>query len=143
MIGRPPPKTLVLLALVGLGLGCSGKQPLRPYKGELPKDTEGLLRVVEDEGLEMEARVLAAIELRGRKEKGVLERLLRLLPGKEDALTLQVINTIGTLEDPKALPVLERVASERGARPGSGKFNANLDFAIKRCRERVPQGGEP
>jgi hypothetical protein len=120
----------------------AGFQHLELYAGwletERPKvsdDAEALLRIAEDKDRPLKERGDAAAELGRFKEGGVIERLSRLLPGGYDVLTLEVINALGEIGDPRALPALERVKSG-GNQPVDipGKINAVLEWAIRRCQ---------
>ena len=91
---------------------------------------ERLLRTVENKKLELGERADAVRELGKLGENGkVVDRLLALLPGEENIVTLHVIDALAQIGDPKALPVLETLGYE------SGKIHAALEYAIEQCKK--------
>src|SRR5438105_286316 len=113
--------------------GCSHGNRSQPKKDppmiELPSDAEGLLRLAENEQLRLRDRADAVERLGELKEGGeVVDRLIRLLPGRDDLLRGSIIEALGEIGDPRALPVLEKLECN------DGKNNAALKHAVKQLQ---------
>jgi hypothetical protein len=71
-----------------------------------------LLRIIEHSSLGLHERAEAAHEIGDLNEPAVVDRLVRLLPGSDDILTLQIIVAVGKLGTENAVPALEKVIQE-------------------------------
>src|SRR5262245_34915793 len=117
-MGRPHRCTCRLAMLVLLTLiGCSSKPAPSVYTlpAERPKETgtvratdtaDHLLEIVKDDRIRLRDRAEAAYLLGKRRSNTVMETFIAMLPGEDNALTLEIIVALGRIGDPRALPVL-------------------------------------
>ena len=75
---------------------------------QLRQDETILLKIVEDPAIDYDARVEAAKKLGEMKCRKAVSRLCRMLPGSADLLTFTIVCSLGAIEDPSALPRLEK-----------------------------------
>ena len=102
----------------------------------LSPEASRLLAVAEDDGKHYEDRIEAVFELWKRKEAAAADRLIKLLPGDYDAFTSELVNALGELRNPKALPALEKLYLAK-VYEHHGKIMSALVDAIREC------GGDP
>ena len=93
------------------------------------------LHIAEKRDIETGTRVAAVCRIAELGERGTVPRLLRMLPGDYDAITFEVINALGSLKDPRAAPVLDRMLSnrERNGFIVPGKIRAAAAMALTEC----------
>jgi HEAT repeat protein len=92
-------------------------------------DFDRLLDQVENAQLDMKTRAEAARQLGRLKDPEAVPRLVQLLPGGEDLLTLEILHALGEIRDPTVVPLLQRLSY------CSGKLNTACDEAIANCKE--------
>jgi HEAT repeat protein len=90
------------------------------------------LAVVEDLGRGGPEGADAAYRLKLLREEAALDRLLALLPGDGDAVTLQVVDALGMIGSPRAVPALNRMLREDEIEY-PGKLRAVIISAVRRC----------
>jgi HEAT repeat protein len=93
-------------------------------------EAERLLQIVEDKERTYEQRVRAIDQLGQRRERATVPRLLRLLPGEGDVVTLRVVIALAQIGDRRALPILRKMCDD----PNSdlpGKINSALHYAVE------------
>jgi HEAT repeat protein len=79
---------------------------------------------------------VAAIDALGRRgEPGSVARLLRLLPGDGDVVTLRVVVALGHIGDRRALPVLRKLRDDPDVH-FPGKINVSLERAVQALQRR-------
>jgi HEAT repeat protein len=93
------------------------------------------LAIAERRDIETETRVAAVCRIAELGERGTVPRLLRMLPGDYDVITFEVINALGSLKDPRASPVLDRMlsSSKRIGVEVPGKIRAAAREALSEC----------
>jgi HEAT repeat protein len=128
-ITRSAPLFLLLASLLG------ALPPSARGEGDAPSaEAKRLLAVLEDSRRDREDRALAAYELGRLKEPVTVDRLIGMLPGDYDAVTLQVVRALHLLGCPRAVPVLERMLLDEHL-PESGKLPVAIRSAIKACKK--------
>ena len=107
---------------------------------EVPPEAKRLLAIATDPAQDYQDRVHAVRDLSEFQERGVATPLLRMLPGRNDALTWQVVCTLGAIGDPRAIAPLEMMYHHPTIEY-EGQIRASIHSAIDRCkRNRVPGG---
>lgn len=96
---------------------------------------EKLLAIMEDKNRDAVERTRAASQLKEVADASCVDRLIALVPGEWDAMTVQIIYTLGEIGDKRALPVLERMDQDNTVNK-HGKINVALDHAIKKLRSQ-------
>jgi hypothetical protein len=93
------------------------------------------LHIAEKRDIDSETRVAALCRIAELGERGTVPRLLKMLPGDYDVVTLEVINTLSSLKDPRAGPVLESIlsGSEGHGIEVPGKIRAAAWIAFRAC----------
>jgi hypothetical protein len=98
-----------------------------------------LLQTVENHLLDRNTRAAAVRRLAEMREAATIWRLIKLLPGDYDTVTLEIIIALGEFGDSRVVPVLEAVRVD-AANEGieiPGQINASISLAIKACRARI------
>lgn len=109
----------------------------------LSNEAKRLFAIAEDATLALKTRADAVDEIGKLRERAAVPRLLRLLPGHYDVLTLRCLLALEEIQDPRAIPVLEQMQKE--AQDLSGKVNGALIRALAACkanRQRGEKGGK-
>jgi HEAT repeats len=130
-------KALCCLLLV-LSLGAAdGGPPIRPRSARVgpTPEAERLLRIAEDEVQPYSARVEALDQLGERREPATVPRLLRLLPGEGDVVTLRAVIALGKIGDRRALPALRKIRDDPD-QEFPGKINTALEGTIRYLEKR-------
>lgn len=114
--------------------------------GESP-DIKQLVATICNENLEGRERIAAAsmlgkVKLSESEKRMVNNTLIKLLPGKLDAITLEIIRTLGVLGDDNALKKLKEIQDLKNVSI-PGKLNAVLDSAISKIEQRYPIEAAP
>ncbi len=105
---------------------------------KIPKEAEDLLAVAEKKTNDLKTRADAAAKLGRFKEPAVVDRLLKLLPDSEGVLLFAVVNSLGEIGNPKAVPDLEKLLNSN--RDLSGKTRAAVKIAIEECKKNKKNG---
>src|SRR5688572_19646102 len=79
----------------------STEQAKEPVTIRESDSTDRLLEIVESDRFELHQRAEAARLLGNRRTNVVFERLINMLPGKDNALTLEIIVALGEHGNPK------------------------------------------
>jgi HEAT repeat protein len=90
---------------------------------------------LENERLTLERRIDAAEQLGEYGAVVVLPRMLKLLPGKYDKLTVAIVKAVGEIGDPAAVPVLQQIYAK--APPG---MRTHIETALQKCGGSVTGG---
>jgi HEAT repeat protein len=107
---------------------------------EVSPEAKRLLAIATDPKQDYQDRVRAVYDLSEFREPGVVTPLLRMLPGRNDALTHQVVDTLSVIGDPRAIDALEKML-DHPTIEYEGKIRAAISSAIESCkRNRVPGG---
>jgi len=124
------------------GLGCSdglqGLEQGQPKEasaspGAISEEALQHLLIVEDPVADRQSRRESARRLGEIGDKDVVPRLAALLPGDYDILTAEIINSLATLADPRALPKLNKMLDDPRAPVPGGFMGAQVLWAIKSC----------
>jgi hypothetical protein len=121
-------------------LSAEGGRPRDSQKVGLgvSPEAERLLLVLEDKAKPSAERVAAIERLSERREAATVPRMLRLLPGQSDVVTLRVVIVLGQMGDRAALPKLKMMRDHPNQRY-VGKINVALDSAIEQLDKRSHQ----
>jgi HEAT repeat protein len=130
----------VLVCLLASLTSCGG-DVMPPPADELtpPPSPEAAkwLAIAEDEGKDIHERIAAVVQLQKLKEEATADRLIKLLPGDYDALTLETIEALAAIRSPRALPAFKKMYHDKTILL-PGKLNSALAHAIRACG-----GGDP
>jgi len=98
------------------------------WPGPTP-EAEWLLRIAEDKGRPYKDRVKAVEQLGQRREKATVPRLLRMVPGDYDVVTLRAVIALRQIGDRRALPALQKVNNDPSVEL-PGKIRTHLQGTI-------------
>jgi WD40 repeat protein len=138
----------VCLPLVVSALLVSGDTSLgRKYQSEVlapspSAEEKQLLAAVSDEKLPYEVRIKAVRKIAALRKTGTAVTLARLLYGRADELSFEILNALGSIGDRRVLPVLrdwEQDARRQGVEL-PGQVRVALKHAIKRLEAPAPGG---
>jgi hypothetical protein len=121
----------VVVAL-GVGLSRNTQEPNESDLAVRPPSQEAIdiLRQVENRQLPVDRRASLVRQLVELNESGTSDRLIALLPGEWDALTVEVVQALGRLRASQALPTLREMAQTDRRHP-SGAVPAAIHKAIE------------
>ena len=107
---------------------------------EVSPEAKRLLAIATDPKRDYQDRVNAVYDLSEFREPGVVTPLLRMLPGRNDALTWTVVGTLGGIGDPRAIAPLEMMF-DHPTIEYEGQIRSSIRNAIERCKQNRVQGG--
>ena len=110
--------------------------PMEPAPMSDSPSTARLLEVAEDKSRDVNDRIAALIELKGRRDVPI-ERVVALLDSDKDLVVLAAVGVLSKLGDPKALPALEKkLEQEQQSRDICGVIRGSLWKAIESCKPK-------
>jgi len=125
--------SLVLLASF-TGAGCHDRVNLGEGGTGTVSTPDQLLATAENPALPIKVRAEAVSRLGDLKDRGAADRLIPLLPGQGDLLTLEVVVALGKMGGPKSLAALENLRDNDSIHL-DGKIAAILTDSIERCKK--------
>src|SRR4051812_23979482 len=126
---------LALFALVIAGLTVVLWPRFQSQQPVITPEARKLLDIAQDKQQLYDERRHAVAALKSLGSDGV-EALLQLVPGECDLVTLNVIDALGEIGDPRALSKLRECGSDGSGVIMPGKLNGALERAIKAIEEK-------
>ena len=125
---------MLLSFILGADARLTIQDPQKMQFGPTPA-AEKLLRTVEDTKQPYKDRLAALDRLGERREIATVSRLLRLLPGESDVVTLRVVIVLGRIGDRRALTPLRKIQKNPNT-DFPGKINTALNGTIRALENR-------